>query len=83
MKIVGTKVLVELSKTKETTESGVFIPVSNRIQNEGTVILVGNKTQFVKVGDKIRYYPQCGTKTEYDGKDCLFLKEDGEIEVIL
>jgi len=83
MKIVGPKVLVEISEPEETTESGVFIPVANRIQNEGTVILVGDRTRFIKVGDKVRYYPHCGSQIEYEGKNCLFLKEVGEVEVIL
>lgn len=83
MQLLGRKVLVEKIEPKETTASGIFIPLANQKQNEGIVIEVSNNVEFVKVGDKIRYFQNAGVPYIHEGKNCLFLKEDQDIELIL
>lgn len=83
MQLLGRKVLVEKIKPQEATASGVIIPMANRKKNEGTVIAVSDKAEFVKVGDTVRYFQGSGVPYEHEGKDCLFLREDHDIELIL
>lgn len=82
MKLIGERVLVELAPKTEKTGSGVILPESKKTQNEGTVVLVSDKVDCLKVGDKVRFYPSCGVPVDYLKKKCLILRQ-GEIEVIL
>lgn len=77
-------VLVEISPAITQTASGLFL-ASESIKKtlEGTVLMTGPKVQSVKIGDRVRYYDHCGIAVEHQGKDCLFLKESTEIELIL
>lgn len=86
MRVLGNKILVEKIQPKSQTDSGIFIPTKNQKNNEGIVLAIGDKAQFVKVGDKVRYYQNAGVYIEHEGKDCLFLKcnkENSEVEIIL
>jgi chaperonin GroES len=78
------KVLVQISEAVTQTASGIFLP-GEVIKKplEGKVIMVGPTTKKVKVGDMVRYYDHCGSPIEYQGKDCIFLKEEFDIIVIL
>ena len=83
-KIIRDKVLVEISEAVTKTASGIFLPgEAVKKPLEGKVIMVGPATKKVKVGDTVRYYDHCGTPIEYQGKDCIFLKEEFDIIVIL
>jgi co-chaperonin GroES (HSP10) len=82
MQPIKNKVLIEVIEPKETTESGIFIPLNNRIDNEGIVSAVGPKVTCVAPGDKIRYYKGFGIPMEVHGKKCLFLTDE-QIELIL
>ncbi len=82
MRLIKNKVLVELIEPKETTESGVFIPLANRIQNEAVVAIIGPKVTCVAVGNKIRYYKGFGDPIEIEGKKCLFITDE-QIELVL
>jgi co-chaperonin GroES (HSP10) len=80
MQVVGKKVLIELDPKEETTKAGIFLPVANRKQNEGTIVLVGNKAKFGQLGQRVKYYQNCGSPVRHEGKDCLFLQVECEIE---
>lgn len=85
MKIVGKKVLVEKLPAEEKV-GGIFVPIKNRKENEGIVLLVGDTVTEVKPGDKVRYFKGHGDKITYEGKHCLFLSvgvNKNDIEVIL
>ena len=47
------------------------------------VIAIGDQVKHLKIGDVIQYHNGCGTPYEHEGKKCLFLSEDQDIEVIL
>ncbi|MGH2666062.1 GroES family chaperonin [Flavobacterium sp.] len=83
MKVIGKRVLVEKIVPAEKTAAGIFIPIANQKQNEGIVLAVGDKTKYIKVGDKVRYYQHAGVYVEHDGKECLFLHEENDIELVL
>lgn len=78
----GKKVLIALTEPTETTAAGLIIPVKNRVDNEGVVLMTGPEAQEVSPGDKIRFYKGCGTRIKYQDKKCLILNID-ELEVIL
>lgn len=82
--LLNDKVLVEISQAETQTASGIFL-ASESIKKtlEGRVLLVGPKVKTVKVGDRIKYYDHCGVAVEHQGKECLFLKEATEIELVL
>jgi chaperonin GroES len=82
--LIRSKVLVEISEAVTQTASGIFLP-GEAIKKplEGKVIMAGSDVQSVKVGDTVRYYDHCGIPMEYEGKNCIFLKEKTEIELVL
>jgi chaperonin GroES len=82
--ILRDKVLVEIIEPETKTASGIYIPTDASSKTlKGTVLMVGPKVQFVKPGDTVKYYDHCGSIMEYQGKNCIFLKEETDIEVIL
>jgi chaperonin GroES len=82
--LIRNKVLVEISEAKTKTASGIFLS-GEAIKKplEGKVIMTGPTTKKIKVGDTVRYYDHCGVPIEYQGKECIFLKEEFDIIVIL
>lgn len=86
LKPLGSFVLVEPCAERETTDSGLYIPEGAR-DKDGTavVIAIGDCVEFpdgrtrplrIKVGDKVLYDKFAGVKTNVDGKNCLFLREN-------
>jgi len=83
MKLIGKKILVELIEAPTTTPAGIIIPLSQRVENEGIVKVVGpDVSPEIQPGNKVRYYAGFGIPMEVEGKKCLFLKED-ELELVL
>lgn len=78
MKILKNRVLAEI--IKEETKNGIILSTTQK--NKARVLEVGIETKFVKKGDLIQYHAGFGTPYTHEGKDCLFLIEDQEIEVI-
>lgn len=83
MRLIGTKVLVEILEPNQQTAAGIILPADKQDKNKGKVLFVGSGVEYLKVGDTVRYYPNSGTYYEFDGKRCLFLREDQDIEVVL
>ena len=84
IRLIRDKVLVEIIEPETKTASGIYIPTdSSQKTLKGIVFMVGPEVQFVKPGDTVKYYDHCGSAIEYQGKNCLFLKEKTDIEVVL
>lgn len=78
--LIRDKVLVEPLPMDTTTDSGIFITESvAKNKFRGTVLMIGSKVQFLKVGMVVQYYDHCGTVVEHEGKECLVLKEKDDI----
>ena len=83
-KLIGDRVLVEIIVQEEKTASGIFLPVnSSKKSLQGKVLMIGASVKYIKEGDSVKHYDHCGATIEYQGKNCLILKESTEIEVIL
>lgn len=83
MQLIGDKILVEKKPKTESTAAGVIIPVANRKDNEGVVLMVGDKVKTVKQGDKVRFYPGAGTLIDYNGKEVYIMRVSSDVELIL
>jgi co-chaperonin GroES (HSP10) len=81
MKMISDRVLIEIKQPQNQTKFGIY--VAQQPTNEGTVLMVGPRTKYLKPGDKIRHYPHVGVPVEFENKQCLILKEEGEVEIIL
>ena len=84
MKAYGKFVLIRPFESKDTTESGIYLPNGVGDQkNHGTVVSVGlscGKEQRIEVGDRVIHGQ--AIKFPHDGVDYLIVKED-DILVIL
>jgi chaperonin GroES len=75
IKPLGTRVVIEPVKPKETTVSGLVIPQSAQADtNEAIVIDVSKSVEDVKVGDRVIYSMYGGTKVEYDGRSFMVIE---------
>lgn len=83
MRILHDLVLAEKIIPKQTTSSGIQLSYNDQQKYEAEVIATGEKVKHVKPGDKVRYYQGAGQEYSYEGRDCLFLHEIGDIELIL
>lgn len=86
MQLVGDKILVK-PLIEETTTSGIFIPVKSQNKNVGKVLMIGSRVQKVRVGDSVKYENEAGVKFDFDGSECLILREGnkrrrGDVEFI-
>lgn len=81
-KPLADRVLVQPEKA-ETEKNGIILIQTAQKQNIGKVILIGVKTQSIKLGDTVQYYPNAGISVPYKGKDCLLLSEENEVICIL
>jgi len=91
IKILGTRVLIELDKREEKTASGLVISKTTDQSglSKGTVVAVGSgratdfgqyvKIENIKVGDKIVF--QYGTMVQFDGKSYLLVNESDVIAI--
>jgi co-chaperonin GroES (HSP10) len=79
--LVKDKVLVQISEVETQTASGLFLPGGSSLKSklEGTILMVGPNVKGLNIGDSVRYYEHCGTEVEHDGKNCIILREEGEI----
>ena len=74
MKILGTRILIK--PTPITERNGILLPVPDN--HYGEVIGVGEKQEFIKVGQKVKYHIGRGVPFE----DTVFLREE-DIDVII
>lgn len=85
MKLLSDRILVKaLPREDNTTEAGIILNNEAKNKNDFEVVLIGKKTQYIKVGDKIRKFKNAiGNVIKYDGVDHLLLRESSDIEFIL
>lgn len=81
MRILGNRLLAEKITDNNKTASGIILPEQNKF--EAKVLIVGPKVKHIKVGDKIKYFQGVGAEMEYQEKDCIFLEEEFECEIVL
>jgi len=82
MKPLGDRVLVEPKKPEE-KQNGIILIDQSKKQDTGVVILIGVKTQIIKIGDVVQYYPNAGIQVPYKDRQCLLLSEENEVIAIL
>jgi co-chaperonin GroES (HSP10) len=76
-------VLAEILHTEEKTTSGLILPTDHKNKYRAKVLFAGLKTEYVKVGDTVAYHQGSGVSYTHEGKDCLFLIEDVDIDFIV
>ena len=80
---IGDKMIVKMNPIQETTNSGIFIPVNQQLEQQGVVVAVGNRVKLCKIGDIIqKFYAVDGVFYEEDGVDYLIFKESRDIEFV-
>jgi len=82
-KPIGDKVVVKMGSIKETTKSGVFIPVNQQLEHQGVVVAVGNKVKHCKIADVVqKFYAVDGISYEEGGVEYVIFKEGRDIEFV-
>jgi len=75
MKLTNYKILV-LPEPKK-TDSLIILSEKDQKDDDGKVVLIGEKVDWLKPGDKIRKYHQVkGVPIDYNGQDCILLNAD-------
>lgn len=84
MKIISDRVLAKpLPKEENTTASGIIFGAKPKNANDFEVVLIGSNVQKIKIGDVVRKFPNvAGTPIEYNGIDCILLRESSDIEFL-
>lgn len=82
MKILHNRILAKPIK-EETTKNGIILPNSAQNKNIAEVLLIGEKTKVIQVGDKIKYHEYSGIGINYNNEDCLFLSEEHDVICVL
>ena len=87
MKPINDRVVVKPAAADEKTAGGIFLPESAKEKpQKGEVIAVGPGKDGVKMtvkkGDTVLYGKYSGQELNYQGEDCLIMRED-DILVIL
>ena len=80
IRLTGDRIVVENPDNGErTSRGGLLIPATAAPAPRrciwGDVLLVGPDVRTAKTGDRILYLPQAGLEVEFDGRDCLLLRE--------
>lgn len=85
MKLLSDRLLVEpIEKEENVSESGIILGNNPKNENDFKVLLVGPKCEHVKEGSVVRKMKYVnGIPVEYQGKRCLLLRENSEIEFVL
>ncbi len=92
IKPIGDRVVVELEKQEEKTQSGIILPDSAKEkQSQGIVVAVGNGAVLpngeraeleVAVGDRIIFSQYGGSEVKYNGVEYLILRESDILAVL-
>lgn len=92
LKPIGDKVIVEIMKSKEKTETGIYLPdTAQEKPQEGKIVAVGSGKVLpsgksasldVKVGDEIIFAKYTGNEIKLDGRDYLIVNNDEILAVI-
>ncbi len=89
---IGDRVVVEIEKQEEKTQSGILLPDSAKEkQSQGIIVAVGNGTVLpngerseleVAVGDRIIFSQYGGSEVKYNGAEYLILRESDILAVL-
>ena len=81
---LGDKLIIELKKPDEVTESGIIIPGNATDKpTEGTVLAIGDDDKLrVKVGDQVLFSKYSGTELEYEGKSMMIMSQRDILAII-
>ena len=82
MRILNKNILVT-KITKEKTESGIILADSQKNEQLGKVVQIGNKVKFAKIGDTVKYYEHAGRELIFEGEEYLLLHEINDVSVIV
>ncbi len=91
LKPLGDKVVVEVTKSEETTKSGIVLPDTAKEKPViGKIIAVGSgevidgkKVELdVKVGDKVIYSKYAGTEIKLEGEEYLVLRQNDILAIV-
>lgn len=83
MKLLKDRVLAEKIPETMQTKSGLFIGKDLLQQEVYKVLLVSEKTKYLKPGDIIKCYPNVGAEIEYNNKTCLIVSESNGVDRVL
>lgn len=81
------RVLIEPAAAEQTTASGIIIPdAAKQKPQRGVVVAVGpgkpDEPTTVKVGDTVLYGKYSGTDLQFEGKDCMIMREADVLAII-
>ncbi len=80
LKLLGTKVMVEVAPESEVSKSGIII---KETKSSGKVKLVGEGVEGLKAGMEILYAPSKNYETySVEGVDCILIDFDDILAVI-
>lgn len=75
MKVLNSKVLIEIIKPDNKTSGGVILPDSKEQKKQGIVVSIGKDVKSVSVGDKVLYYDFESNSLSVKGKDYSVIDE--------
>ncbi|PID05855.1 MULTISPECIES: co-chaperone GroES [unclassified Sporosarcina] len=92
LKPLGDRIVIELTKVKDTTVSGIVLPDSAQDKPQqgkvvavgtGRVLADGQRTELeVKEGDQILFSTYAGTEVKFEGNEYLILSENDILAII-
>ena len=87
IKPLADRVLIEPAAAEQTTASGIIIPDSAKEKPQrGIVVAVGpgkpDEPTTVNVGDTVLYGKYSGTDLQFEGKDCMIMREADVLAII-
>ena len=82
MKPLGKRLLVKKEAPKETTESGIIIPIKDDVGAKKAFVLAIGDVSEISEGDTILFNGNSGSPIKHNGEDCLIIREDDVYAVI-
>lgn len=74
LKPIKDKLLLKVPKVKQI--GSILVPESSIVKSSiGEVVAIGDKIEFVKVGDKVKFYTGSAFDVEFDGEEYVVLRE--------
>ena len=83
MKPIKRGIIVKAIDEEKTTSSGLILKSAVEKKNLCKVISVGDKVEFVKVGDIVKRYDQAGVTLDYQDEQFILLQEDRDVISIM
>lgn len=79
MQVLGTRVLIEKAEPKQASQ---LVHIKPEDENKGYVRQVGDKVEYLKVGDHVAYVPNSGTGVMVNGEKRLLMDESEVLAVL-